>query len=216
VSYFLSCPVGVEQIVLKDAEEHTGMTAVEKTVAAKVAKPAEILDGVGIESAPPLGRYVRFTARPASVLGIFVFGPNGLRAPLKVGKVAGGHYRGRLPIGENQCLFRIRPVVNQIFDAGGRSVRGVTQLWPVLLALTILLNLAELVPRKWQGVVEALRIRAAGLRPANRLFSQGAFRPPLASEPRPSGGSMFRNQKNWGRLRPVAGYLGGPPTSQRG
>jgi hypothetical protein len=47
---------------------------------------------------------------PAAIPDIFVFGPNGLRAPLKVSKVAAGHYRGRLEIGQNQGLFRIRPV----------------------------------------------------------------------------------------------------------
>jgi hypothetical protein len=261
------------------------MTAVEKTIAARVSKQAEILDGVAMDSAPPLRGYVRFTARPtsetilqadrddpllvrwqyglgrvavftsdaknrwaekwvtwpgfdrlwtnifrdllphtpqtetsadfdrasgqlevdyrlsknvddpAAVPDIFVFGPNGLRAPLKVSKVAGGHYRGRLEIGENQGLFRIRPVedsrafpevgfyrqedemreygnneallrqiasatggrfrpsVQQMFDAGRRSVRGIMQLWPALLALAILLNLAELILRKWRGLL---------------------------------------------------------------
>jgi hypothetical protein len=32
-------------------------------------------------------------------------------------------------------------------------------LWPVLLALAILLNLAELILRKWKGVLEALHLR---------------------------------------------------------
>jgi hypothetical protein len=32
-------------------------------------------------------------------------------------------------------------------------------LWPGLLALAILLNLAELVLRKWKGVLEALHLR---------------------------------------------------------
>jgi uncharacterized membrane protein len=294
-SYFLNDPAGLEQILLKDVEEHTGMTAVEKTIAAKVSKQAEILDGVAMDGAPPLRGYVRFTARPtsetilqadrddpllvrwqyglgrvvvftsdaknrwaekwvtwpgfdrlwtnifrdllphtpqtetsadfdrasgqlevdyrlsknvddpAAVPDIFVFGPNGLRAPLKVSKVAGGHYRGRLQIGESQGLFRIRPVedsrafpevgfyrqedemreygnneallrqiasstrgrfrpsVEQMFDAGGRSVRGVMQLWPALLVLAILLNLAELILRKWRGLLEALGVRAVAV-----------------------------------------------------
>jgi hypothetical protein len=33
------------------------------------------------------------------------------------------------------------------------------ELWPGLLALAILLNLAELIIRKWKGVLEALRPR---------------------------------------------------------
>ena len=32
-------------------------------------------------------------------------------------------------------------------------------LWPGLLSLAILLNLAELVLRKWKGVLEALHLR---------------------------------------------------------
>jgi hypothetical protein len=44
-----------------------------------------------------------------------------------------------------------------IFDSAGRSVASSLQLWPGLLALAILLNLAELVLRKWRGLLEALR-----------------------------------------------------------
>jgi len=289
-SYFLNDPAGLEQILLKDVEEHTGMTAVEKTITAKVVNQAEILDGVAIDTAPALRGYVRFTARPtsetilqadhddpllvrwqyglgrvavfasdaknrwaekwvtwagfdrlwanifrdllphtpqtetaadfdrasnelvvdyrlsknvddpAAIPDVFVFGPNGLRAPLKVSKVAAGHYRGRMDIGQNQGLFRIRPVldsrafpevgfyrqedemqeygnneallrqiaastggrfhpsVKQMFDSGGRSIRSVMQLWPLLLVLAILLNLAELVLRKWKGVLQALHL----------------------------------------------------------
>ncbi|MGA2724905.1 MAG: VWA domain-containing protein [Bryobacteraceae bacterium] len=197
-SYLLNDPSGLEQILLRDVEEHTGLTTVEKSIAPKIVKQAEILDGVGMENAPALRGYVRFEARPASDtiltaggrdpllvrwqygLGraavftsdaknrwavnwvtwpgfdrlwanifrdilprasqtetaadfdrasnelvvdyhfllsqdapppdIFVFGPNGFRAPLKVGKVAAGHYRGRLAIGQNQGLFRVRPL----------------------------------------------------------------------------------------------------------
>ena len=34
-------------------------------------------------------------------------------------------------------------------------------LWPGLLALAVLLNLVELMLRKWKGVLEALRLRPA-------------------------------------------------------
>ena len=185
-SYFLNDPSGLEQILLRDVEEHTGVTAVEKAIIPKVIKQAEILDGVGMESAPQLKGYVRFVSRPTSDtilmadredpllvrwqygLGrtavftsdaknrwaanwvqwpgfdklwanifrdllphapqsettadfdrasdelvvdyrlshnveepaktpdIFVLGPGGFHAPLKMGKVAAGHYRGRL------------------------------------------------------------------------------------------------------------------------
>jgi uncharacterized membrane protein len=296
-SYFLNDPSGLEQILLRDVEEHTGATAVEKTITPKIAKPAEILEGVGMENAPALRGYVRFQPHPTSdtiltadrgdpllvrwqyglgraavftsdaknrwavnwvtwpgfdrlwanifrdllphasqtetaadfdrasnelvvdyhlsrnveepgpkgapVPDIFVFGPNGFQAPLEVGKVAAGHYRGRLAIGQNQGLFRVRPLVEsrafpevgfyrqedemqeygnnepllrqiaaatggrfnpaprEVFDAGGRSIRSTMELWPGLLALAIALNLAELILRKWKGVLEALRARAA-------------------------------------------------------
>jgi len=65
-SYFLNEPAGLEQIVLKDVMEHTGSTAVEKTLQPVVAKHAEILDGVGIETAPALKGYVRFISKPGA------------------------------------------------------------------------------------------------------------------------------------------------------
>jgi len=46
--------------------EHTGTTAVEKPLAAQVAKQTEILEGLNIESAPPLKGYVRFEAKPSA------------------------------------------------------------------------------------------------------------------------------------------------------
>ncbi|HLK67438.1 MAG TPA: VWA domain-containing protein [Bryobacteraceae bacterium] len=290
-SYFLNDPSGLEQILLRDVEEHTGVTAVEKTIQPKVVNQAEILDGVGIETAPPLRGYVRFQARPtsdtilnadredpllvrwqyglgrsavftsdaknrwamnwvtwngfdrlwanifrdllphapqsetaadfdrasgelvvdyhlsrnvpepASIPDIFAFGPNGFQAPLKVNKVAAGHYRGKLSIGQNQGLFRVRPLAETpafpevgfyrqedemleygnnepllrqiasatgghfnpapkaVFDTAGRSIRSTMDLWPGLLALAIAMNLAELVLRKWKGVLEALHLR---------------------------------------------------------
>jgi Ca-activated chloride channel family protein len=292
-SHFLNDPSGLEQILLRDVEEHTGNTAVEKTIQAKVLKQAEILEGVGMETAPALRGYVRFTQRPtadgilqadredplfirwqyglgrsavfasdaknrwaanwvtwpgfdrfwanvfrdllphapqsettadfdrasselvvdyrlsrnvdepASIPDVFAFGPNGFQAPLKVTKVAAGHYRGRLRIGANQGLFRVRPAAESrafpevgfyrqedemieygnnetllrqiaestggrfnpqpraVFDAGARSIRNTMSLWPGLLALAIALNLAELILRKWKGVLEALHLRPA-------------------------------------------------------
>ena len=48
-------------------EEHTGVDrGGEIDPGAKVLKQAEILDGVGMESAPPLRGYVRFQARPTA------------------------------------------------------------------------------------------------------------------------------------------------------
>ena len=292
-AYFLNDPSGLEQIVLRDVKEHTGSTAVEKDVHPEVVTKAEILDGVGIESAPPLRGYVRFTARPTAELilradpedpllvrwqyglgraavftsdaknrwaaswvtwpgfdklwanifrdllphaqsseataefdraanelvvdyrlgrnvtepavvpGIYAFGPNGFQSPLKVTKMAAGHYRARVGIGERQGLFRVRPLaesrafpevgfyrqedemleygsndqllhqvaeatggrynppLSALFDAGGRSIRATLELWPGLLALALVLNLAELVLRKWRGLWEGLRLRRA-------------------------------------------------------
>jgi len=198
-SYFLNDPSGLEQIVLRDVKEHTGSTAVETDVHPEVVNRAEILDGVGIETAPPLRGYVRFQTRPtanlilraspedpllvrwqyglgraavftsdaknrwaanwvawpgfdklwanifrdllphaesseagaefdraaselmvdyhlgrnvaepAAIPDIYAFGPNGFQSALKVAKIAAGHYRARLAIGERQGLFRVRP-----------------------------------------------------------------------------------------------------------
>ncbi|MEO8592149.1 MAG: VWA domain-containing protein, partial [Candidatus Solibacter sp.] len=65
-AYFLNDPSGLEQILLRDVEEHTGVTAVEKAITVKVVKQVEILEGVSMESAPQLKGYVRFQARPTS------------------------------------------------------------------------------------------------------------------------------------------------------
>ncbi len=289
-SYFLNDPSGLEQLLLRDVEEHTGNTAVEKSITPKIVKQAAILEGVGMETAPALRGYVRFTSRPTadtilaadhtdpllvrwqyglgrsavftsdaknrwavnwvnwpgfdrfwanlfrdllphapqsettadfdrasnelvvdyrlshnvgeptSVPDIFAFGPNGFQAPLKVSKVAAGHYRGRLAIGQTQGLFRVRPAADSrafpeigfyrqedemleygsneallkqiaaatgghfnptpkaVFDAAGRSIRTTMNLWPGLLALALLLNLAELILRKWNGVAEVLHL----------------------------------------------------------
>ena len=299
-SYFLNDPAGLEQLVLRDVEEHTGMTAVEKQIHPHVVKQAEILNGVDIQNAPALHGYVRFQARPTAdtildadprdpllvrwqyglgraavftsdaknrwaadwvtwpgfdrlwanlfrdllphapaseatadfdratnlltvdyhlsanvpepdaIPDVFAIGPNGFHAPLQVSKVADGHYLGRLNIGQNQGLFRIRPledspafpevgfyrqedemleygnnepllkqvasatgghfrpVPRELFDAGGRRIPSSMQLWPVLLALALLLNLAELVLRKSKGLLESLGLRA---RPAEGVVA---------------------------------------------
>ena len=298
-SYFLNDPSGLEQILLKDVQEHTGTTAVEKAIKPQILQKAELLDGVGMESAPALEGYVRFDPKPsgdqilqmdqangekkdplfirwqyglgraavfssdaksrwatawvawpgfdkfwtnvsrdllphgtatealtsyddasgelvvdyrlgrhvedpAKIPDIFVLGPNNFQKPMKVTKLAAGSYRATIPIGNNQGLFRIRPALesrafpevgfyrqeaeltefgqndyllkqiaagtggtyfsnesspnlNKIFDSGGRYVPSSMQLWPGLLALAILLNLSELILRKWRGLIEALR-----------------------------------------------------------
>jgi uncharacterized membrane protein len=290
-AYFLNDPSGLEQILLRDVQEHTGSTAVEKPIHPSVEKRAEILDGVGMESAPPLKGYVRFTSKPtadtilvadakdpllvrwqfglgrsavftsdaktrwaanwvtwagfdklwsnvfrdllphaqaseataeydrannelvidyrlsrdveepAKVPDIFAFGPDGFQTPLKVAKIATGHFHGRVPIGQRQGLFRVRPLadsrafpevglyrqedemiesganeqllrqvasatggrfnppVNRLFDPAGRSIPTTMELWPALLVLAVLLNLTELILRKWKGLAESLHLQ---------------------------------------------------------
>ena len=51
-------------------------------------------------------------AEPAAIPDIYAFGPNGFQSPLKVAKVAAGHYRGKLAIGRAQGLFRVRPLAD--------------------------------------------------------------------------------------------------------
>lgn len=284
-SYMLTDPSGLEQILLRDVMEHTGSTAVEKPLPPLVTRQAEILEGVAMETAPPLKGYVKFIAKPtaetilkidrddpllsrwqyglgraavftsdaksrwatdwvtwkgfdrfwtnlfrdllphaqageaalefdaadgmlvasyrlargvpppAKVPQLFVFGPDGFRQPLDVKKTGEGQYRGALPIGGRQGLFLVRPLEESaafpeaglyrpeaelqdfgsnetalkqiadftggryrpapadLFDSGGRSIASTLSLWPGLLALAILVNLGELVLRKWRGVL---------------------------------------------------------------
>ncbi len=65
-SYFLNEPQGLEQILLKDVQDYSGSTAVERPLTPILDHPAEILEGVNIESAPPLKGYTRFIAKPTS------------------------------------------------------------------------------------------------------------------------------------------------------
>ena len=65
-AYFLNEPTGLEQILLKDVMEHTGSTAIEKALKPTVAKKVEVIENVGIESAPALKGYVKFEAKPTA------------------------------------------------------------------------------------------------------------------------------------------------------
>ncbi len=65
-SYFLNEPSGLEQILLKDVEDYSGSTTIEKPLTPIVEHKAEVLDGVGIEEAPALKGYTRFTAKPSA------------------------------------------------------------------------------------------------------------------------------------------------------
>jgi hypothetical protein len=48
---------------------------------------------------------------------------------------------------------RFQPAPGQVFDSGGKSIASSLRLWPGLLGLGILLNLLELVLRKWPGII---------------------------------------------------------------
>jgi Ca-activated chloride channel homolog len=66
-SYILNEPAGLEQILLKDVQEHTGTTAIEKPIKAEVKHPqSDLLDKVDVEHAPDLAGYVRFETRPTA------------------------------------------------------------------------------------------------------------------------------------------------------
>ena len=63
--------------------------------------------------------------------------------------------------GSNQTLLkqvaeftggRFEPAPKAVFDAGGRTLASTLQLWPGLLGLAVLANLAELLLRKWKGL----------------------------------------------------------------
>jgi uncharacterized protein YegL len=288
-AHFLNDPSGLEQILLRDVMEHTGSTAIEKTISPNVVKDVQILDGTDIAKAPALRGYVKFTAKPTaetildvpgsspdqrdpllvrwqyglgraavftsdaksrwaeawigwpgfdrfwanllrdllphgesgevlssfdstkgeltvtyrlgrnvaepiSAPGIFVFGPDGFQRPLTMKKAATGVYEGKIALGDRRGLFRVRPLKEtrafpetgfyrserelseygsderlmtqlasytggklnpkpaEVFDARGRSVASTLELWPGLLAAAILLNLAELLLRKWAGL----------------------------------------------------------------
>jgi uncharacterized protein YegL len=68
--------------------------------------------------------------------------------------------------GSNQALLksiaqatggRFNPDPSRAFETDGKSIQSTVRLWPLLLGLAILLNLAELVMRKWRGILESFR-----------------------------------------------------------
>ncbi len=52
---------------------------------------------------------------------------------------------------------RFNPRPSSVFDSGGRTIYATWQLWPALLFLAIGLSIAELVARKWGGLVQGFR-----------------------------------------------------------
>jgi uncharacterized membrane protein/uncharacterized protein YegL len=65
-SYFLNEPQGLEQILLKDVQDFSGSTAIERSLTPIVERKAEVLEGVGMENAPPLKGYARFVPKPGA------------------------------------------------------------------------------------------------------------------------------------------------------
>lgn len=63
-SYFLNNPQGLEQLLLKDVQDYSGTSTVEKPLTVSVKQQAAILDGVDFKTAPPLKGYARFEAKP--------------------------------------------------------------------------------------------------------------------------------------------------------
>ena len=68
--------------------------------------------------------------------------------------------------GSNEALLRqlaqftggrFQPEIGSVFQSGGRLVSSSMRLWPGLLAVAILLSLAELIMRKWRGIVDAIQ-----------------------------------------------------------
>ena len=55
-------------------------------------------------------RMARHMEEPKTVPAIFVFGPDGFQRPVEIRKVGDGSYRGKVPVGSRQGLFRLRPV----------------------------------------------------------------------------------------------------------
>ena len=72
--------------------------------------------------------------------------------------------------GSNQALLkqiseftggRFSPAPARVFDPSSRPTPSSMQLWPGLLAFAIALNVAELVLRKWRGIVASFSRRPA-------------------------------------------------------
>ncbi|MEO8099833.1 MAG: VWA domain-containing protein [Acidobacteriota bacterium] len=65
-SYFVLDLAQLEQIVVRDVMEHTGATTVERQLKPEVTKRVEILNDVGMDTAPELKGYVRFISKPTA------------------------------------------------------------------------------------------------------------------------------------------------------
>ncbi|MEO7141942.1 MAG: hypothetical protein ABI165_00390, partial [Bryobacteraceae bacterium] len=57
----------------------------------------------------------------------------------------------------NFTAGRFNPAPRGVFDPAGRSIASTLPLWPGLVAFAVLLNLLELVLRKWKGILQRWR-----------------------------------------------------------
>ena len=115
---------------------------------------------------------------PAKIPDIFAFGPNGFQTPLQVSKIATGHYRARIAIGQNQGLFRVRPLAE-------------SRAFP-----EIGLYLQEEEMAEYGSNEQLLRQVAAG--------TGGRFRPPLKSVFDAGGRSIATTMQLWPGLLVLA------------
>jgi hypothetical protein len=53
------------------------------------------------------------------------------------------------------------PPLSDVFNTGGRRTSAVWQLWPAFIALAIALSLAELITRKWSGILSRFRSKVS-------------------------------------------------------
>jgi Ca-activated chloride channel homolog len=67
-AYLVEDPNMLQQIMLKDVMDYTGSTAIEGVIRAQLVRQSELLEGIDIESAPPLGGFVKFDAKPSADL----------------------------------------------------------------------------------------------------------------------------------------------------
>jgi len=77
--------------------------------------------------------------------------PVGAAALVDDGRVVAGCNVENVSYGLGLCAEC--SVVSAVFSGGGKSISSSLRLWPGLLGLAVLLSLAELVMRKWKGVM---------------------------------------------------------------
>ena len=140
---------------------------------------------------------------PTSVPALYVLGPKNFERAIELKKTSAHAWQGRVHIGSQTGLFRVRPetvsaafpeigiyrhqpeledhgvnegllkeiaqttggrynpTLGEVFESGGKRVYAPWQLWPLCLALALMLTIAELVVRKWGGLTGWVKSRLA-------------------------------------------------------